>query len=244
MMPGRSACGAYVPRLDIRSALQPAVFAIGLAGALWICGCAGTGPAHAPATAATSATASSPAAAAVPAVAPTPTPLPTPNAPIGATDQAEPAPSAAPAAAAVQPAVKAKKPAADAVSRSKPDVAAAATQPVPVASAPPPVSAHAPTAAPLDLSSLKQRLRDTNAIGVFTKLALKNQVDDLLDKFRKFYGGQLKITLPQLRASYELLVEKVLVLLQDSDPPLAKEIAASREAIWSLLADPQKFATL
>ena len=170
-----------------------------------------------------------------------------------ATDQAQPAPSVpptsaptevAPAAAAVQPAVKAKKPAADAVSRSKPDVAAAATQPVTVAPAPAPVSAHAPTAASLDLTSLKQRLRDSNAIGVFTKLALKNQVDDLLDKFRKFYGGQLKITLPQLRASYELLVEKVLVLLQDSDPPLAKEIAASREAIWSLLADPQKFATL
>jgi hypothetical protein len=140
--------------------------------------------------------------------------------------------------------VTAKKPAADAVSRSKPDVAAAATQPVTVAPAPAPVSAHAPTAASLDLTSLKQRLRDSNAIGVFTKLALKNQVDDLLDKFRKFYGGQLKITLPQLRASYELLVEKVLVLLQDSDPPLAKEIAASREAIWSLLADPQKFATL
>jgi len=173
-----------------------------------------------------------------------------PNAPIVATDQAEPAPSVpptsaptevAPAATAVQPAVKAKKPAGAAVTRSKPE-AAAATQPV--SPTPAPVSAPATAAAPLDLSSLKQRLRDTSAIGVFTKLALKNQVDDLLDKFRKFYGGQLKITLPQLRASYELLVEKVLVLLQDSDAPLAKEIAASREAIWSLLADPQKFATL
>ena len=174
--------------------------------------------------------------------------MPPTNAPIVATDQAEPAPSVAPAAAAARPAVKAKNPATDTASRSKPNVAAAATQPVTVApastSGPAPVPAHAPTAAPLDLTSLKQRLRDTNAIGVFTKLALKNQVDDLLDKFRKFYGGQLKITLPQLRASYELLVEKVLVLLQDSDPPLAKEIAASREAIWSLLADPQKFATL
>src|ERR1700722_5782986 len=242
MMPGRSACGAYVPRLDIRSAPQPAVFTAGLAGVLCICGCAGTGAAHAPAKAATTATASGPAAGAVAS-----------NTPIVATDQAEPAPSVpatsaptevAPAAVSVQPAVKAKKPAADAVSRSKPDVAAAATQPVTVAPAPAPVSAPAPAAASLDLTSLKQRLRDTNAIGVFTKLALKNQVDDLLDKFRKFYGGQLKITLPQLRASYELLVEKVLVLLQDSDPPLAKEIAASREAIWSLLADPQKFATL
>ena len=138
--------------------------------------------------------------------------------------------------------MKAKKPAAAAVSRSKPEVAAAAAPPA--SAVPAPVSAPAAAAAPLDLAALKQRLRDTSAIGVFTKLALKNQVDDLLDKFRKFYGGQLKITLAQLRQSYELLVEKVLVLLQDSDPPLAKEIAASREAIWSLLADPQKFATL
>jgi hypothetical protein len=162
--------------------------------------------------------------------------MPAPDAPIVATQQSEPTPGVPPAAAAGQPAVKAKKPTANAIPRAKPEVVAAATPPV--------SAAPASTAAPLDLSSLKQRLRDTNAIGVFTKLALKNQVDDLLDKFRKFYGGQLKITLPQLRQSYELLVEKVLVLLQDSDPPLAKEIAASREAIWSLLADPRKFATL
>ena len=36
----------------------------------------------------------------------------------------------------------------------------------------------------------------------------------------------------------------VLSLLQDSDPPLARDIVTSREAIWSLLADPAKFATL
>jgi hypothetical protein len=107
-----------------------------------------------------------------------------------------------------------------------------------------PKTAEASAPAPLDLTALKQRLRDTNAIGVFTKLALKNQVDDLLDEFRGFYRGQLKITLPQLRQSYELLVQKVLALLQDSDPPLARDITASREAIWGLLADPQKFATL
>jgi hypothetical protein len=141
--------------------------------------------------------------------------------------------------------VKAQPLTADAAPRSKPEVEAAATP----AAAPPPASASpAPaqttSAPPLDLTSLKQRLRDTSAIGVFTKLALKNQVDDLLDKFRGFYRGQVKITLPELRQSYELLVQKVLALLQDSDPPLAKEITASREAIWGLLADPQKFATL
>jgi len=124
---------------------------------------------------------------------------------------------------------------------SKPPPANIAMRPNPAAAAAPISAGPAPT---LDLAALKQRLRDTRAIGVFTKLALKNQVDDLLDKFRGFYDGQLKTSLPELRQAYELLVQKVLALLQDSDAPLAKEIAASREAIWGLLADPQKFATL
>ena len=79
---------------------------------------------------------------------------------------------------------------------------------------------------------------------MLTKIALKNQVDDLLDQFRAFYQGNLKTTLADLRRPYDLLVLKVLSLLQDSDPPLASAIAASREAIWGILADPAKFATI
>jgi hypothetical protein len=97
---------------------------------------------------------------------------------------------------------------------------------------------------PLDLKSLETRLKETNAIGVFTKLALKNQVDDLLNKFRAFYQGRLKTTLAELRRPYDLVLFKVLALLQDTDPPLAAAIVASREAIWDILADPAKFATL
>jgi hypothetical protein len=96
----------------------------------------------------------------------------------------------------------------------------------------------------LDLTSLEQRLKDTDAIGVLSKIALKNQVDDLLDQFRAYYQGKLKTTLAELRRPYDLLVLKVLALLQDSDPPLASAIAASREAIWGILADREKFATV
>jgi hypothetical protein len=99
-------------------------------------------------------------------------------------------------------------------------------------------------APPLDLNSLKERLKDTKAIGVLTKITLKNQVDDLLDKFRAYYEGKLRITLAELRRSYELLVQKVLSLLQDSDPSLATAIVASRDAIWGILSDPKKFATI
>jgi hypothetical protein len=97
-------------------------------------------------------------------------------------------------------------------------------------------------AAPLDLASLETRLKETKAIGIMTKIALKNQVDDLLNQFRAFYAGKIKTTMAELRRPYDLLVLKVLSLLQDADPSLAAAIVASREAIWGILSDPVKFA--
>ena len=91
------------------------------------------------------------------------------------------------------------------------------------------------------MAALKARLRDTDAIGVFTKLALKNQVDDLLKQFRAQYQSAPQPDVTALRQPYNMLVLKVLTLLQDSDPPLARTISASREAIWGILADREKF---
>lgn len=95
--------------------------------------------------------------------------------------------------------------------------------------------------APLDFKSLATRLRQTKAIGVMTKLALKNQVDDLVAKVRAYHQRQGTATLTELRRNYDLLLLKVLSLLQDSDPPLARDIVKSRAAIWSILEDPRKF---
>lgn len=97
---------------------------------------------------------------------------------------------------------------------------------------------------PLDLVSLENRLKETSAIGLFSKIALKNQVDDLLDQFRAYYQGNVKTTLAQLRQRYDVLLLKVLSLLQDDDQSLATAIGASHEAIWGVLADRQKFATI
>lgn len=119
---------------------------------------------------------------------------------------------------------------------------APAVQPSKKESAPPDIAR--PSAPPLDLNSLEQRLKDTNAIGLLTKITLKNQVNDLLNQFRAFYQGKIKTDLANLRRSYDLLVLKVLSLLQDGDRALATAIAASRESIWGILADPAKFATI
>lgn len=104
--------------------------------------------------------------------------------------------------------------------------------------------APAATQATLDLASLQQRLRDTRAIGVFTKLSLKNQVDDLLDEFRELYKHPNSRPTPQMREHFDVLLLKVLTLLQDSDPPLAAAISSSKEAIWGILADPEKFSKI
>ena len=118
-------------------------------------------------------------------------------------------------------------------------------QPPATPSTPATRDAKPPATAPaLDLKALEQRLRNTKAIGLFTKITLKNQVDDLLDAFEAYYDGKSKRTIKELRQSYDLLLMKVLSLLQEKDQPLASAIVASREAIWALLADKKSFATL
>jgi len=149
----------------------------------------------------------------------------------------------APAPRAAVPKAPTATPAAKEATPPKPPAvvatAPAPARPVPKA-APAPVASQ-PAAAPLDLKSLETRLRQTRAIGVMTKLSLKNQVDDLLARFRAYHKRQATTTLAELRRSYDMLLLKVLSLLQDSDPPLARDIVKSRAAIWSILEDPRKF---
>lgn len=97
---------------------------------------------------------------------------------------------------------------------------------------------------PLDLQSLERQLRETRAIGLFTKIALKNQVDDLVSQFREYHRKPEKTELAGLRQRYDMLLLKLLSLLQDSDPPLAHTIVASRDILWGLLTDPVKFTAI
>ncbi|HEX3633232.1 MAG TPA: hypothetical protein VHZ01_12040 [Casimicrobiaceae bacterium] len=155
-------------------------------------------------------------------------------------EAAAPPPQAVAPPASGEPEAKlAAKPAApEAKAPPKPAAAPPAAKAAPAA----PVAKAAPP--PLDLKALETELKETKAIGVMTKLSLKNQVDDLLSQFRDFYQGKLKTTLADLRRPFDLLVLKLLSLLQDSDPALAAAIVASREAIWGILSDRTKFASL
>ena len=182
---------------------------------LALLGCAHRPPAWQPVTPSVTPTAGLPSAAPAPSVSPPP----------AAAEALEPRPALpAPAHPAPSPRVKPTPPAAPATTAPR------ATPPAP--------------APALDLTALEERLKNTPAIGVFTKLSLKNQVDELLGEFRQFHHGTPGLTLAQLRQRYDLLLMKVLSLLQDGDPTLAAAIASSREAIWAMLIDPKSFAKL
>lgn len=112
--------------------------------------------------------------------------------------------------------------------------------PAPAALVPP----AAPSEPPLDVAALKARLRDTHAIGMFTKVALSNQMDDLLKQLRTHHQNGQKAGVAAMRKPYDALVLKVLSLVKEGDPPLARTIAASREALWGMLADPEKFRAI
>jgi len=208
---------------------------------LWIAGCAGVEhpPAGSGAPEAAPAIPEAPVARAVPETAPSPplaaTPSPAPEAPVAVPPQVPPrkpsdAPSKPPAA---RPPTKA------------PGASATAAIPAPSASPASDVSPPRPPQAPtLDLKALVERLRETKAIGIFTKLALKNQVDDLLDRFREHYATPVKASVADLRPPYDRLLLKVLAAVQDDDPDLARAIVDSREPIWDILADPARFATI
>jgi hypothetical protein len=159
----------------------------------------------------------------------------------------EPPPVSAPPVALAPPAVastppaRAPTPAPAPTPLPAPKSVSKAPAPPKIVATPPPVKAAAPPT--LDLASLETRLRATEAIGVFTKLSLKNQIGDLLDQFKTFHHGGAP-ALSTLRQKYDLLLLKVLSLLQDDDASLASAISTSRESIWGLLVDPAKFAKL
>lgn len=96
-----------------------------------------------------------------------------------------------------------------------------------------------------DVNDLTERVRNSSAIGIFTKLSLRNQVEDLLEDFRRFHDmGRNDPPLHNLRQRFNLLVMKLISLLQDRDPKLSSDIYQAREVLWSNLADREKFRNM
>ena len=94
----------------------------------------------------------------------------------------------------------------------------------------------------MDLQELEKRVRATRAISVFQKVELQQEVNELLARFRRAHSGQTS-EFSTLRLPYERLITSIQSRL-GRDPQLAGEISASREAIWRVLTDRTKFASI
>jgi len=89
----------------------------------------------------------------------------------------------------------------------------------------------------VDLKVLKQRLRKTTAIGFFTKLAIRNDLVDLIDEIKKYRKqSMLNDKLNEVRASFDGLILKLIALLDD-DPDLSRDLYVGREMIWKSLLE-------
>ena len=90
----------------------------------------------------------------------------------------------------------------------------------------------------------RQTPRGTNQREADVAEVFRRAVDDLLEQFREFHRSPDQSSRAKLRQAYDLLLLKVLALLQDGDPGLARDVSSSREALWSILVDPDKFKNL
>jgi hypothetical protein len=95
----------------------------------------------------------------------------------------------------------------------------------------------------IDLDDLVKRISDSKAIGTFTKLSLKRDIDSL-NRDLKVFHNDAKGTLDKLHERYDVLVHKLTALLQEKDPGLAREVARARTFLWDKLADPKEFRRL
>lgn len=91
--------------------------------------------------------------------------------------------------------------------------------------------------AAIDMEILTSRLKETKAIGFFTKLAIRNDVSDLMDDVKRYRKKSMLATkMKEIRESFEGLLMKIVALLDD-DPELSRDLYVGRESIWKSLLE-------
>ncbi len=105
-----------------------------------------------------------------------------------------------------------------------------------------PVVETASASPALDLEALADRLRATDAVGLFAKLAIEREVMDLARGFQRYHEGDMAIGLHELRQRFEALRAGIAGRLKNGDPALAGDIAGSGATLWLAFRDPIRFA--
>ncbi len=93
------------------------------------------------------------------------------------------------------------------------------------------------------LEELIDRFAKTKAIGVFTKLSLQTNVTRLRNSFTDYHQGKQPPSIEELRERFDLMVQEMMILVQDKDPELARDLYTSRLLLWSYLSSSEKPVT-
>jgi len=93
------------------------------------------------------------------------------------------------------------------------------------------------------IDELLDRFASTKSIGVFTKLSIKSNVTRLNKSFGVYHQGERPPILEELKERFDLMVQEMVLLVQNKDPELAKDLYAARLLLWSSLADPDKYVS-
>ena len=93
------------------------------------------------------------------------------------------------------------------------------------------------------VEELIDRFAKTKAIGVFTKLSIQTNVTRLHNAFTGYHQGKQPPSIEELRERFDLMVQEMMVLVQDKDPELARDLHTSRLLLWSYLSSPGKLVT-
>ena len=87
---------------------------------------------------------------------------------------------------------------------------------------------------PLDLKGLGKKLKETNAISFFGKLALASEIEELLTEGRTIRDAGLAFDRTSaFRTKYVSLHERVVKKL--ANDPLAAELSCNRDMLWNAL---------
>ena len=93
------------------------------------------------------------------------------------------------------------------------------------------------------LEELLGRFAKTKAVGVFTKLSIKGNVTRLNKSFGVYHQGKRPPILEELKERFDLMVQEMVLLVQNKDPELAKDLYAARLLLWFYLSDPDKYVS-
>jgi len=93
-------------------------------------------------------------------------------------------------------------------------------------------------------TQMVDRIKRSKSVGGLTKLSLKKDYDRLAEMARDYHEGVEDISLEQLRERYDVMHNRLIVLLQDKDEEFIEFIHESSDEFWEMLADPEKFQNM